>query len=230
MVELSAPRWKRDGARVELAEEDGGEQVLAGVLLLVVGTAGWIHGTADTGAGRKGLADEVPDLSGFVFVNALDGDLERGAAGRGGDEQAGVPGLAAAFGVEGGAVERDLPELRAVRGGVGIFFDEADVGDARGELEDGGVVVEALGRSRRVGLRGHSISAFFPCFQIQLSFFLSIASFFTIACRVSTSTRLPRTKEVRWWMDSGWRSRTRCVPLVAAPPACSAMKASGLAS
>ncbi len=35
-----------DGARVEFAEEDGGEEMLAGVLLLVVGAAGHIHGTS----------------------------------------------------------------------------------------------------------------------------------------------------------------------------------------
>ena len=134
-----------DRARVELAEEDGGEKVLAGVLLLVVGTAGWIDGTGDLGAFGERFADGMPDFAGLVFIDALDGDFERGAAGGGGDEDAGVPGLAAAFGVEGGAVERDLPELRVVRRGVGVLFDEADVGDASGELEDGRVVVEALG-------------------------------------------------------------------------------------
>ena len=144
MVELSAPRWKETvralSSRRKTAESRCWPECCCS---WSVRRADRLAG--DLGAFDEGLADGVPDLAGLVFVDALDGDFERGAAGGGGDEEAGVPGLAAAFGVEGGAVERDLPELRVVRRGVGIFFDEADVGDASGELEDGRVVVEALG-------------------------------------------------------------------------------------
>ena len=45
-----------------------------------------------------------------------------------------------------------------------------------------------------------------------------------------TSARLPMMRGVRWWMSVGGMSRMREFPLVARPPACSAMKARGLAS
>ena len=114
------------------------------MLLLVIGAAVEVDLAGDLGAFGERFADEMPDLAGFVFDDALNGDLECSAAGRGGDEDAGVPGLAAAFRVEGGAVERELPDVRVVGGRFDFLRDEANVGDARGELEDGRVVVEAL--------------------------------------------------------------------------------------
>ena len=130
MVELSAPRWKLTvralSSRRKTAESRCWPECCCS---WSVRRAGSTAPVILVPVGQR-LADEVPDLAGFVFFDALDGDLECGAAGRGGDEEAGVPGLAAAFGVEGGAVERDLPELCAVGGCVGIFLDEADVGDA----------------------------------------------------------------------------------------------------
>ena len=155
MVELSAPRWKLTvralSSRRKTAESRCWPECCCSWSVRRSKSILPVISVPST----RGLRTECQTSPDFVFVDALDGDFERGAAGGGGDEEAGVPGLAAAFGVEGGAVERDLPELCAVRRGVGIFLDEADVGDVCGELEDGRVVVEALGRSRRVGLRGH---------------------------------------------------------------------------
>ena len=46
----------------------------------------------------------------------------------------------------------------------------------------------------------------------------------------STSVLLPITRDVRSWSAVGALERIRCWPSVAAPPACSASKASGFAS
>ena len=117
-----------DGGRVEFAEEDGGEQVLARVLLHVVEAAGPVDVAFDFCADRKGLADEMPDLAVVVFFYGVDGDIEGGAARRGGAKQAGIEGLAAAGGVKGGAIEGDLPD--GLPFGAGEF---ADVSDGSGE-------------------------------------------------------------------------------------------------
>jgi hypothetical protein len=117
-----------DGGRVELAEEDGGEEVLAGVLLHVVEAAGPVDAAFDFGADGEWLADEVPDLAVLVFFNGFDADVEGCTPGRNGAEEAGVIGLAAAGGVEGGAVEGDLPD--GFTSGSGEL---ADVDNSSGE-------------------------------------------------------------------------------------------------
>src|SRR5271165_7158051 len=114
--------------------------MLAGVRLDVVEAAGPIDGTLNGGAGEQRLAGEVPDLSLVVLLHAFDGDFEGGSVARGGGEEAGVVRLAAAGGVKGAAIERDLPDGDAV--GAGGF---ANVHDLRGKaLEEGVVVIEAV--------------------------------------------------------------------------------------
>ena len=79
--------------------------MLAGVLLLVVAAARGVDQSRNLGARYKRLADEVPHLAVLVLFDALYGHFELGAAGGDGDEGAGVPGLAAALGIEGRLVE-----------------------------------------------------------------------------------------------------------------------------
>src|SRR5271165_5226060 len=86
--------------RIELAGEDGREQMLAGVLLDVVEAAGPIDGSLNGGSGKQRLAGEVPDLSLVVLLHAFDGHFEGGSVARGSGEEASVVRLAAAGGVE----------------------------------------------------------------------------------------------------------------------------------
>ena len=130
-----------DGGRVELAEEDGGEEVLAGVLLHVVEAAGPVDVALDFGAEGERLADVVPDLAVLVFFDGVDGNVEGCARGGDGAEQAGVIGLAAAGGVEGGAVEGDLPD--GFTSGAGEL---TDIDNSSGErLEERIGVIEPFG-------------------------------------------------------------------------------------
>ena len=136
-----------DGGSVQLAQKDGGEQMLAGVLLHVVEAALPVDVAFDFGADGERLADEMPDLAAVVFFDGVDGDIEGGAAGRDGAEEAGIEGLAAAGGVKGGAVEGDLPDGFAF--GTGEF---ANIGDDSGErLQERIGVIEPFGC-------GHSVT------------------------------------------------------------------------
>ena len=45
-----------------------------------------------------------------------------------------------------------------------------------------------------------------------------------------TSSADPIIKGTRWWISVGWMLKIRSCPVVAIPPACSTMKAMGLAS
>lgn len=67
------------------------------------------------------------------------------------------------------------------------------------------------------GLQGqtHYLPAWFLCTQVRYS---------------CTSSGDPRIRGTRWWMASGFTSNTGWVPVVAKPPACSMMKATGLHS
>ena len=85
-----------DGVEVEQLLEDRGQQVLAGVLLHVIEAAGPIDGALDRLA-RQGRGKAVGDA--IVLVHHID---HRDAA-----DGAGIEGLPAGGGVEGGAVEVD---------------------------------------------------------------------------------------------------------------------------
>ena len=119
---------KGDGRRVELAQEDGGEEVLAGMLLHVVEAAIPVDAAFDRSACGKRLADEVPDLAVLVFFDGFDGNVEGDATTGDGAQKAGIEWLAAAGGIEGGAVESDLPYRFAFGAG-----ELSDVGNDSGE-------------------------------------------------------------------------------------------------
>ncbi len=115
--------------------------MLAGVLLHVVQPAAPVDAAFDLGAGEQRLGGQVPYLTLLILFYVDDRCFQTRAAGRGGDERAGVVGLAAAGGIEGAAVERDLPERSAASARA-----LADVGHRGGELGECGVgVIEALG-------------------------------------------------------------------------------------
>src|ERR1700757_192749 len=94
---------------VKLSREDGGQKMLAGVLLNVIQAAGPIDFSLYVDARLNRLARKVPDGSLFVFLYRLNRRLQLGSAGRSRRKQAGVAGLASAGGIKGGAIERDLP-------------------------------------------------------------------------------------------------------------------------
>ena len=122
---------KADGFQAEELLEDGGEQVLAGVLLHVVEAAGPVEGAVD-GPVWSGSGEAVRDA--VVLVD----DFDNGDAGDG----AGIEGLAAGGGVERGAVEVD---------GAAVVGAVEDTG---GEFAEVGVgVVEALGHGRIIAER-----------------------------------------------------------------------------
>ncbi len=104
------PEMEGDGGRVQLAQKDGGEQMLASVLLHVVEAALPVDLAVDRSAGRKGFADEVPNLAVLVLFNRFDGNIERGTPTRDGAQDAGIAGLTAAGGIKSCAVECDLPD------------------------------------------------------------------------------------------------------------------------
>ncbi|WP_162601228.1 hypothetical protein [Occallatibacter savannae] len=60
---------------MEFAYEDGGEQMLAGVLLHVVEAARPVDVAFDWSLRCERLVDEVPDSAGLVFFNLLDRDF-----------------------------------------------------------------------------------------------------------------------------------------------------------
>lgn len=99
-----------DGGRVQLAQKDGGEEMLACMLLHVVEAAFPVDVAFDRRACGKRLADEVPDLAVFIFFDGFDRNVEGGASTGDGAEKAEIAGLAAAGGIKGGAVEGDLPD------------------------------------------------------------------------------------------------------------------------
>jgi hypothetical protein len=131
---------ERDGGRLDLVEEDSGEEMLAGVLLHVIEAAVPGDFSFDGGAGGEGFTDEVPDFAAFVFFDGFDGNIEGSAAARGGAEEAGIKRLASAGGIKRGAVESKLPD------GLTLGAREfADVGDGGGKgLQERVSVVEPL--------------------------------------------------------------------------------------
>ena len=140
-METVSPRWNETVRAPQFLKEERGEQVLAGVLLHVVQASRPVDAAFDRGAGEQWLRGEVPELALLVLFDVGDGGLQTRAAGGSGGEGAGVVRLASAGGVEGAAIERDLPQRRAA--GARAL---ADVGDGGGEVGECGVgVVEALG-------------------------------------------------------------------------------------
>lgn len=119
---------ERDGGQAKTFLKHGGEQVLAGVLLHVVETAGPVDAAFDT-AGGDGTIDDMEDV--FVLEIA---DVEYvGFA-----EFAQVAGLTAGGGVEVGLVEEHTPAGGVVAGeGIGQRLALEDV---RGEVVLEGIV------------------------------------------------------------------------------------------
>ena len=122
-----------NGVQVVKADEGGGEDMLSGVLLHVIATAGGVNLAADARSGREifDRSFEVVDDSAIFSVDDF-GDAESFGAGF---DRAGVENLPAAGGVEGGAVEDE--------GGAGISTDLCDFGFE--VVEERIVVVEAVG-------------------------------------------------------------------------------------
>ena len=115
-----------DGVEVEPLFEDRGQQVLTAMLLHVIEAAIPIDGALDR-LGRQGRGQEVGDA--IVLVHHID---HRDSA-----DGAGIEGLPARTGVEGGAVEVD---------GLGV---RGAVDHARGEIAQVGIgVVEAFGHGK----------------------------------------------------------------------------------
>src|SRR5882724_9675198 len=118
-----------DGERIELLIEERGEQMLTGVLLHVVDAACPVDAALDLSAGEQRLRSEMPELALFILLDIDDGGFQPRATGSRGGERAGVVGLTSAGGVEGAAVERDLPH--GCSAGARAL---ADVGDGGGEV------------------------------------------------------------------------------------------------
>src|SRR5579875_1958838 len=167
----------------------------------------------DLGTFHQRLADEVPYLTrSLVLLHTLDRHFQHRAGACGGDQLPRVPRLPAAFRIKGGAVQGDLPYLflaATIRSFVG---DQPYVRYNSRKLQLGRVVVEPLRDSSTCPHRVH---------------YLASATAFSSA---STSRLLPTISGVRSWISVGAISRMRCVPFIAAPPAASAIIASGLPS
>ena len=98
---------ERDGGHVEEAKEGGGENVLGGVLLHVVAAAGGVDLAVDAGSGLNifdGGFEVVDDVAVFGVGDFGDAEFDGGVF-RG--KPSGVVNLAAAGGIEGGAVENE---------------------------------------------------------------------------------------------------------------------------
>jgi hypothetical protein len=134
-------QMERDGGGVADAEEGGGKQVLSGVLLDVVEAAFLMDASADPSAWEQRFFCVVPDFAVLVFFDADDLGGEFRAAARGGNQLAGVVRLAAAGGVESGAIERHTPQRLATGAGELLYFCYGGV-----EIREEGICVIQAGR------------------------------------------------------------------------------------
>ena len=141
---------KADGGRIEHLEEGSREDVLSGVLLHVILAAVHVDEAAHAEGQRQGRVEMLDNVQngavGFVLEDLGNGEFRqrRGLAGFSRDEldPAGIEGLAAAGGIERGAIQQQ---------GVTSVGEFADAGDGGGEVEEKRVlVVEALGHIRNL--------------------------------------------------------------------------------